>query len=63
MRMSVDKARRQRQPIGIDIPVRLIDAKVADREDTVTFNGHIGLEPRLAQTIEHRGIADDQIAA
>ena len=63
MRVRVDEAGRQRQSIGIDIAVRLVTAQVADRDDPVAFDRHIGLESRRAQAIEHSRIADDQIAA
>ena len=63
MRVRVDKAGCQRQSIGIDIAVCLVNAQVADREDPVASDRHVGFKSRRSQAIEHNGIPDNQIAA
>jgi hypothetical protein len=63
MSVCVDKAGCQRQSVGIDIAVCLVNAQVADRDDPVASDGHIGFKSRTSRAIEHNGIPDDQIAA
>jgi hypothetical protein len=61
--MRVDEPRRERHPIGVNLPVRFRTAQVADRYDPVANNADIGTEPGPAQSVEYDGIPDDQIAA
>ena len=61
--MSIDETGRHGLAGGNHLPIRRCAAQIADRDDPIARHPDIRLEARRPGTVEHRGIADDQVAA
>ncbi len=61
MRVHVDEAGGDDEPLGVDLALGLPDRHAADRDDPIARDGHVAVKPRIAAAIDNAAIANDQI--
>src|SRR4026209_873564 len=63
MAVDIDKSRRNRQAASVDslLCAELGLIQSANLDDRVTFHGNIGRKPKLARTIDHTTVANNEI--
>ena len=58
--MHVDEPRRDDQIGGINHPLRIARG-ASEGDNSISFGGHIAVEPRVARAIDNFTAADDEV--
>ena len=61
VRVHVDEAGRDDQPLGVDLALGLARRHAADGDDPVAADGHVADEPRVAGAVDDAAVADDEV--
>src|SRR5262249_40578616 len=61
MRVDVDKPGRDNETFGVYLALSLARRNASNRDDAITVNGQVALEPRIAAAVDDSPIAYEQI--
>ena len=61
MRVGIDEARRHVQSCCVDPTPRRGRPEISDRRNSVSIQGHVGEEPRVARSVQDAPALDQQV--
>ncbi len=63
VRVGIDEARRHVQACGVDLTLPRGCPEISHRHDSVSVEGHVGPEPRVARSVDHPPVSYDDVIA